>query len=101
MSADDSKKYDIISSKFRGSLYCEKKTKSTKGQILVKGFKKRENLQSFNTAVHELAETCEYGDLREELIMDRIIVEIRDQRLSTKLMINEKLTLNECITMVR
>ena len=52
-------------------------------------------------AVHKLAETCEYGDLQEQLIIDRIIVGIWDQRLSTKLMINEKLTLDECIIMVR
>ena len=54
----------------------------------------------FIRAVHKLAKTCEYGDLREELIKDRIIVGMRDHRLSMKLMINEKLTLDEFIIMV-
>ena len=40
---------------------------------------KNECAESFITAVHTLAETCEYDDLQEELICDRIIAGIEDQ----------------------
>ena len=51
--------------------------------------------------LYQLAETCEYGDLREELICDRILAGIRDQKLATKLMLDDKLTLDKCILQVR
>ena len=36
--------------------------------------------ESFITAVLKLAETCAYSDLQEQLICDRIIAGIRDQK---------------------
>ena len=58
-------------------------------------------VQSFITAAHKLAETCEYGDLREEFICDRIIAGIRVQKLASKLKLHDKLTLDKCMLQVR
>lgn len=40
------------------------------------------------TAVNTLAEHCEFGALREELMWDRIVVGIRDAKLSESLQLD-------------
>ncbi len=49
-------------------------------------FNKREQLpdessESFITALHKLAEHCEYGTLRDEMIRDRLVVGIKNAAL--------------------
>ena len=46
-------------------------------------------------------EYCNYGNLRGEFIRDRIVVGIRDSRLSEKLQLDEKLTLEKAATQAR
>ena len=60
-----------------------------------------ESAENFITAVHMLAEHCKYGVLREELIRDRIVVGIRDAKLSEKMQLNPKLDLATAIVQVR
>src|SRR4029434_3448248 len=60
-----------------------------------------ESAENFITAVHKLAEHCKYGVLREELIRDRIVVGIRDAKLSKKMQLNQKLDLATAIVQVR
>lgn len=55
----------------------------------------------FVTAVHKLAEHCNYGVLREEMIRDRIVVGIRDAKLSERLKLNPNLDLATAILQVR
>lgn len=44
-----------------------------------------ETVDEFITDLYHLAENCEYGALQDELIRDRIVVGIRDSKLSEKL----------------
>lgn len=44
-------------------------------------------------ALYDLAENCDYGHMREEMIRDRLVVGIRDNALSEKLQLEAKLTL--------
>ena len=53
-----------------------------------------ESMDSFIKALYDLIQHCEYGDLKEELIRDRLVVGLRDQALSEKLQLDEKLTLD-------
>ncbi len=53
------------------------------------------------TAVHKLAENCQYGVLQEEMIRDGLIVGIRDHRLSERLQLDPELTLSKAITKIR
>ena len=59
-----------------------------------------ESADLFIASLHTLAAKCEYGDLRDSLIRDRIIVGIRDAELSKRLQMDEKLTLQTCINKV-
>ncbi len=60
-----------------------------------------ETAEQFITDVHRLAEHCNYGVLREEMIRDRIVVGIRDAKLLEKLQLNPKLDLATAMTQVR
>ncbi|KAL7374026.1 hypothetical protein ABVT39_020482 [Epinephelus coioides] len=60
-----------------------------------------ESAENFITDVHKLAEHCRFGTLKEEMIRDRIVVGIRDSRLSERLQLDPDLTLAKTITQVR
>ena len=53
------------------------------------------------TSLYGLAEYCQVGALYDDLIRDRIVVGIRDVRLSEKLQLDHQLTLEKAITSVR
>ena len=57
-----------------------------------------EPVDSFITDLHALAEHCEYKDLHDEMIRDRIVVGLRDASLSEKLQLDSKLTLETAVT---
>lgn len=48
-----------------------------------------------------MIECCNYGDLKEEMLCDRIVVGIWDLSLSEKLQTDPDLTLEKAKTMVR
>ncbi|XP_064212700.1 uncharacterized protein K02A2.6-like [Tribolium castaneum] len=56
-----------------------------------------EDAQTYIADVISLAKTCNYRDLEEELIRDRLVVGIRDEKLSENLQMNDKLTLKTAI----
>ena len=60
-----------------------------------------ESVDSFITALYVLAEYCGYAGLHDEMIRDRIVVGLRDARLSEKLQLDADLTLEKIFTQVR
>ena len=60
-----------------------------------------ESAEQFITSLYHLAENCEYGDLRDQMIRDRIVVRIRDQLQFARLQMNAELTLEKAKTLVR
>jgi plasmid maintenance system antidote protein VapI len=48
-----------------------------------------------------LAQYCDFADLKEEMLRDRIVVGVKNRKLSEKLQLNTKLTLDTAVTMVR
>ena len=51
--------------------------------------------------LYKLAEDCEYGTMKEEMIRDRLVVGIRDTVLSERLQLDPKLTLESAKKAVR
>ena len=51
-----------------------------------------ETVDKFTTALHALAEHCNFGTLGEEMIWDRIVVGLLDTKLSEKLQLDPELT---------
>ena len=51
--------------------------------------------EKYITELYTLADTCEYGDIRDEMIRDRLVVGIRDATLSQQLQLDAELTLEK------
>jgi hypothetical protein len=60
-----------------------------------------EPIDTFIQDIHRLADDCEYGQLKEELIRDRIVVGVVDDDLSNDLQSRPKLTLSQAIELSR
>ena len=57
--------------------------------------------EEFITALFALTENCNYDDLREELIRDRLVIRIKDTALSEHLQLDGNLTLDKAMKTVR
>ena len=58
-------------------------------------------MDSYINKLYRQAEYCNYGDLREELIRDRLVVGVKDDRLSEKLQSTANLTLVNAVEICR
>ncbi|XP_064475624.1 uncharacterized protein LOC135389515 [Ornithodoros turicata] len=60
-----------------------------------------ETVEEFVKELHRLAEFCEFASLKEKLIPDKLVVGLRDSRLSERLQLDSQLTLEKAVTMAR
>lgn len=58
-------------------------------------------MDSFITVLYGLIEHCAYGELTDEMLQDRMVVGLRDAKLSAKLQLDAKLTLAKVIQNAR
>ena len=58
-------------------------------------------MDQFITSLYTLAEHCDYGELKDQLIRDRIVVGLRDAKISEKLQLDSALTLEKAVTQAR
>ena len=97
--AEDSDKDDpeAILAKFQN--YCESKKNITYGRHIF-NTRVQQVSQSFDAFLTELgvqAKRCAYGTLQDELIRDRLVVGIRDDKVRSRLLREPELTLQKCI----
>ena len=95
LSAEDTKKYEGVKDRFeqhfvkkRNVIYERAKFNRRKQEV-------GESVNSFITDLYGLAEHCQFGTLHDELIRDRIMVELLNQKLSEKLQLLSDLTLEK------
>ena len=60
-----------------------------------------ETVDLFITALYALAEHCDYGTLKDQMIRDRIVVGLQDLKLSEKLQLDPEPTLTKAINQAR
>lgn len=58
-------------------------------------------VDSFITSLHCLSEHCGYGQLHDEMVRDRLVVGLRDKKLSEQLQLDSELTLERAETRAR
>ena len=56
---------------------------------------KEETAEKYIATLYSLVENCNYGDLKEEILRDRLVVGIQDQKLSRQLQLDAVLTLEK------
>ena len=60
-----------------------------------------ETVDQFVTALYALVEHCEYEGLKEQMIRDRLVVGLRDSKLSERLQLDSDLDLKKALAMAR
>ena len=79
------KKYDTVVAKLDSFFQVRKNTIFERATFNRHCQGEDETAEEFTTTLFALAENCNYGDLREELIRDRLVVGIKDTALSEHL----------------
>ena len=69
-----------------------KDTRST-----IEGRKSQETIERYVTVLKKLASTCEYGELKEELVRDRLVCGVKNKKLSEKMLGDLELTLQSAL----
>ena len=98
---DQGKDYNTVKSKFDSHFIVRRNTIYERAKFNKRSQVAGESVDTFITSLHALAEHCNYGQLKEELIRDRIVVGILDVKLSEKLQLDHELTLEKAVTQAR
>jgi hypothetical protein len=101
LSADDAEVYDTVLKRFDEHFVITKNVIFERAQFNQRKQEPRESTEAFVTALHKLADTCDFGALRDELIRDRIVVGIQDAKISERLQLDRELTLAKAVTVIR
>ena len=101
LSEEEAKKYTTVKNKFDGYFIKRRNVIFERAKFNMRKQEEGETVDSFITTLYELAEHCNYGDLREEMIRDRLVVGIRDSKLSETLQLDGELTLEKAIAQAR
>ena len=98
---DDRKKYKEVMAKFDDYFKVRKNIIYERAKFNTRDQKEGETADEYITALYELIETCEYGTFKEEILRDRLVVGIRDKRMSEKLQLEADLTLESAKKSIR
>ena len=101
LSVEDAKKYDTVKVKFDQHFIKRRNVIYEWARFNQRRQEPGESVDTFITALYSLAEHCGYSELHDEMIRDRIVVGLRDAKLSEKLQLDSELTLEKAVTQVR
>ena len=93
LSEDDRKDYDTVERKFEDHFVVRRNTIYERAKFNQRKQQEGESVDTFNTSLYHLAEYCNYRDLHDEMIRDRIVVGLLDEKLAVKLQLDPNLTL--------
>lgn len=101
LTADESKSYSEVKSKLDDYFVVRRNVIFERAKFNRRYQGEHESIDSFITDLYSLIEHCGYGTLEEEMLRDRIVVGIKDTKLSENLQANSNLTLKEALDKVR
>ena len=101
MTSDDRKKYDAVKAKFEGHFIIKRNVIFERAKFNLRVQKENEPVDTFITDLFTLAQHCNYGNLHDEMVRDRIVVGLKDKSLSEKLQLEAELTLENAINQAR
>ena len=101
ISDDNRKKYTRVVEKFgeffrvRHNVIFERARFNKRNQL------PGESAENYITVLHQLTESCEYDNIKDEMIHDRLVVAIRDESLSERLQMEVNLNLDTAKKLIR
>lgn len=101
ITTNDRKKYDAVLKKFDEFFAVRRNVIFERARFNQRSQLQGESVEHFITTLYTLAEGCNYGDLKDEMIRDRIVVGIRDKALSERMQLDPKLTVDTAKQLAR
>ena len=101
LSDDEKKVYVTVKEKFERHFIKRRNLIFERAKFNQRRQKEGESVNSFITDLHCLVEHCGYGELRKEMVRDRIVVGLLDATLSLKLQMDPELTLDKATAAAR
>ncbi|XP_041350871.1 uncharacterized protein K02A2.6-like [Gigantopelta aegis] len=98
---DEKKDYTTVKGRFDTHFVARRKPIFEHVKFNKRSQQQGENVESFITALYVLVEHCDYGQLRDQMIRDRIVVGVKDDALSLKMQLDDTLTLKKATDMSR
>ncbi|UYV62759.1 K02A2.6-like [Cordylochernes scorpioides] len=93
--------YKLVVSKFQDYFIGKRNVIYERAKFNRRSQGETEPVEEFITNLYVLAENCNYGILKEEMIRDRLVVGAKNFNLSEKLQLESELTLEKAIQIVR
>jgi hypothetical protein len=85
LSDDNKKKFNVVNKKFDRYFIPKRNDIFERAKFNKRRQNEGESVDHFITALRTLSEHCGYGDMRDQLIRDLIVVGIRDDKLSEEM----------------
>ena len=101
LSDEEEKKYSTVKAKFDGYFVKRRNVIFERARFNSRKQLKDESVDSFITDLFSLVEHCGYGQLRDEMVRDRLVVGLLDASLSEKMQLDSELTLDKALSMAR
>ncbi len=101
LSPEEASEYDTVKMKLDAHFVTRRNVIFERAKFNQRQQEMGESADSFHTALHCLAEHCGYGALHDEMVRDRLVVGLRDKRLSEQLQLDPELTLEKAINRAR
>ena len=101
LTADNAAQYELVKNRFEIHFIFKRNIIFDRAKLNLRSQQEGESVKTLITDLHCLAEHCEFGVLKNELIRDRIVVGLKDKKLSEKLQLDSKLTLQNAVTQAR
>ena len=98
---DDHKEFSRVLDKFDSFFKVRKNVINECARFNRRNQQSGESAEQYIMALYDLAEHCNHGDMRDEMIRNRLVFSIRDAALSEKLQLDPKLTLESAKTAIR
>ena len=95
------KKYKKVRDQFESHFISKRNVIYERAKFNSRKQGENESVESFITDLFAIAEHCNYNQLHDELIRDRIVIACKDARLSEKLQLDPDLTLEKAIRLAR
>lgn len=101
LTEEDSKKYAVVKQKFDDYFVAARNLVYESACFHRRCQEPGETVDQFATALHTLADRCDYGEVKERMVRDRFVVGLRDAKLSEALQMDATLTLASALAKAR
>lgn len=101
LSEEEAGRFETVIASFDGYFIPRRNVIFERARFNTRVQQEGESVEEFATALHSLSKHCEYGEMQEQFVRDRLVVGIRDKKLSAKLQLDSDLTLRKALESTR